>query len=313
MERSAGVYVIRCTATGEIYVGRTTDLAARKVNHWSDLRRGRHRNKRLQAAWARYGEGAFEFEVLETVADPNRLHALEAIYIASLGAADKGKGFNVRVHPVQRFAGAGALIGMLEAAARPCLTTRHYAVLASLEQEPRSGYEIAQWFANVTKHFCAFGHSSVYPTLADLERRGLVAFTEMPSEQGPTRKVYRLTPGGREALLEWVAQPAADAEVRDEQLLKALCYGFLPPERAIELLRLARARHTERSAYYEQVVRSAEADMQAGDRHTAAAALGRMLTARRGVSAQESYAAWCDEAIAAIASMAAGTAAGERE
>jgi hypothetical protein len=49
------------------------------------------------------------------------------------------------------------------------LTMRHYAVLASLAQEPHSGYDIAQWFADVTRHFCAFGHSSIYPTLADVE------------------------------------------------------------------------------------------------------------------------------------------------
>jgi len=180
------------------------------------------------------------------------------------------------------------------------LTTRHYGILASLAQEPRSGYDIAQWFAYVTKHFCAFGHSSIYPTLADLEQRGLVTYTEMPSEQGPMRKVYRLTPAGQDALLQWVAQPAADAEVRDEQLLKALCYGFLPAERAIELLQGARARHTERQAYYEELVRSAEIAVQADDPHVAAAALGRRLTARRGVGVQVSYVAWCDEAIAAI-------------
>jgi DNA-binding PadR family transcriptional regulator len=101
----------------------------------------------------------------------------------------------------------------------------------------------------VTKHFCAFGHSSIYPTLADLEQRGLVTYTEMPSEQGPTRKVYQLTAEGSSALLNWVGQPAADAEVRDEQLLKALCYGFIPAERAADLLRLARARHAERQQH----------------------------------------------------------------
>jgi PadR family transcriptional regulator, regulatory protein AphA len=185
------------------------------------------------------------------------------------------------------------------------LTMRHYGVLASLAQEPRSGYDMAYWFAHVTKHFCAFGHSSIYPTLADLEQRGLVTYMEMPSEQGPARKVYDLTPAGREALLVWVAQPAADAEVRDEQLLKALCYGFAPPGRTIELLRLARARHVERKAYYEQLVRAAEADMRAGDPHTAAAALGRTLTARRGVGSQESYIVWCDEAIAALEAFSA--------
>jgi PadR family transcriptional regulator, regulatory protein AphA len=188
-------------------------------------------------------------------------------------------------------------------------TLRHYAVLASLAQEPRSGYDITQWFAYVTRHFCAFGHSSIYPALADLEQRGLVTYTEMPSDQGPTRKVYQLTPAGHKALLEWVKEPAADAEVRDEQLLKALCYGFIPPERAVELLKQARAWHAERQEYYEQLVRAAEEDMRSSDPQKAVAALGRRLTARRGVGSQESYVAWCDEAIAAVSAFAslAGT------
>jgi DNA-binding PadR family transcriptional regulator len=183
------------------------------------------------------------------------------------------------------------------------LTMRHYAVLASLAQEPRSGYDITQWFAFVTRHFCAFGHSSIYPTLADLEQRGLVTHTEMPSEQGPTRKVYQLTAEGSSALLDWVAEPAADAEVRDEQLLKALCYGFIPTKRATELLRLARARHLERQAHYQQIVTAAEAAIAADDERSASA-LGRWLTARRGVGVQESYVAWCDEAIGAILNFA---------
>lgn len=187
------------------------------------------------------------------------------------------------------------------------LTMCQHAVLASLMQQPRSGYDIAQWFAHVTQHFWAIGHSSIYPALADLEKRGFVAYTEEPSEQGPKRKVYQLTAAGSEALLAWVDTPAADAEVRDEQLLKALCYGFLRPQRAIELLRLARARHVERKAYYEKLVLAAEEDMKMDASHTLAAALGRKLTARRGVGVQESYIAWCDEAIAAIQSAASVT------
>jgi DNA-binding PadR family transcriptional regulator len=183
------------------------------------------------------------------------------------------------------------------------LTTRHYGILASLAQQPRSGYDITRWFAHVTKHFCAFGHSSVYPALADLEQRGLVTYTEVPSDQGPTRKVYELSPAGRDALLEWAAQPAPDAEVRDEQLLKALCYGFLPTEQVIGQLHIARARHEERRQNYEALVRAAQADMQSDDPHVAAAALGRQLTARRGVGSQQSYLAWCDEAIAEFESL----------
>lgn len=180
------------------------------------------------------------------------------------------------------------------------LTMCQYAVLGSLMQQPRSGYDIAQWFAHVTKHFWVVGHSSIYPALADLEKRGHVEYTEEPSEQGPTRKVYHLTETGRNALISWVDAPAADAEVRDEQLLKAMAYGFLPPERAIELLRTARARHVERQTQYEALALSTGEAMRADDPHRAAVALGQWLTARRGVGAQESYVAWCDEAIAAI-------------
>ncbi|HEX8982622.1 MAG TPA: PadR family transcriptional regulator [Ktedonobacterales bacterium] len=184
------------------------------------------------------------------------------------------------------------------------LSMRHYGVLASLAQEHRSGYDITQWFAFVTKHFCSFGHSSVYPTLAELEQRGLVEFAETPSEQGPTRKVYHLTPSGQDALLEWVGQPAADAEVRDDQLMKAVCYGFLSRERAVELLHMARARHEERKRMYEALADAATVDLQSDDPHVAAVALGRRLTARRGVGAQESYVVWCDEAIAAVEALA---------
>lgn len=186
---------------------------------------------------------------------------------------------------------------------RKSLTMCQYAVLGSLLQQRRSGYDIAQWFAHVTKHFWVVGHSSVYPALADLEKRGYVEYTEEPSEQGPTRKVYHVTEAGRDALLAWVDTPAADAEVRDEQLLKALAYGFLPAERAIGLLRSARARHVERQAHYEAMAQTAETGMRSDDPHVAAVALGQRLTARRGVSAQESYVAWCDEAIATVEAM----------
>lgn len=196
---------------------------------------------------------------------------------------------------------AGRTAKAAKAAKAQRLTMCQYAVLASLMQQPRSGYDIAQWFAHVTKHFWVVGHSSIYPALADLEHRAFVEYSEAPSEQGPTRKVYTATPTGRDALLEWASGPAADAEVRDEQLVKALCYGFLPPERTIELLRLARARHEERRAQYQALERAAADDMQVADAHTAAAALGRRLTALRGVGVQESYVAWCDQAITALA------------
>lgn len=51
----AGVYVIE-SPTG-LYIGSASILARREREHYSALRRGTHRNNRLQRAFGRYGEG----------------------------------------------------------------------------------------------------------------------------------------------------------------------------------------------------------------------------------------------------------------
>jgi hypothetical protein len=40
--------------------------------------------------------------------------------------------------------------------------------------------------------------------------------------------VYSIAEAGCEALLSWVDSPPVERQVRDEQLVKVLCYGFLP-------------------------------------------------------------------------------------
>lgn len=63
---TAGVYQIRNTGNGKVYVGSSADVKKRKSQHWSDLRRSRRYNSHLQSAWNKYGENSFEFETLIT-------------------------------------------------------------------------------------------------------------------------------------------------------------------------------------------------------------------------------------------------------
>lgn len=61
----SGIYKIRCVKNGKEYIGSTKNrLEDRKADHWTDMKRGKHRNRLLQAAWDVYGEEAFEWEVL---------------------------------------------------------------------------------------------------------------------------------------------------------------------------------------------------------------------------------------------------------
>lgn len=64
MTRDSGCYKITNTASGHIYIGSAIDLRDRRRKHFEELRRGAHHSVALQRAWAKYGEGAFRFEVI---------------------------------------------------------------------------------------------------------------------------------------------------------------------------------------------------------------------------------------------------------
>jgi hypothetical protein len=70
----AGVYAVRCTASGRVWVGPSRNLKATKNGLWSGLRAGFHRETSLQAEWNAQGEQAFEYEVLEVMDED--VHAL---------------------------------------------------------------------------------------------------------------------------------------------------------------------------------------------------------------------------------------------
>src|SRR6266852_1262590 len=60
-----GIYKIFCTRSGSFYIGSSKHIHARWRAHRKALNQGLSPCKRLQRAWNKYGEEAFEFIVLE--------------------------------------------------------------------------------------------------------------------------------------------------------------------------------------------------------------------------------------------------------
>lgn len=75
------IYRITCSANQKFYIGSTVNKAQRWARHRKQLRDGTHPNKHMAAAWVKYGEAAFVFEVLESVDDPAALFAAEQKYL----------------------------------------------------------------------------------------------------------------------------------------------------------------------------------------------------------------------------------------
>lgn len=60
-----GIYKIKNKVNHKVYIGESINVKARWSNHRSDLRKGTHHSKYLQADWNRYGEKAFKFSIVE--------------------------------------------------------------------------------------------------------------------------------------------------------------------------------------------------------------------------------------------------------
>lgn len=108
--------------------------------------------------------------------------------------------------------------------------------LGVLAEQDRTGYEIKRTCEEVFRHFFVAGFGSIYPALAELQRRGLVTATSVEQKKRPAKKVYSITPAGREALARELAQTPPRHKVRSEFLALMYFAHLQTPERVDTVL-----------------------------------------------------------------------------
>jgi group I intron endonuclease len=91
---SSGIYQIRNTVNGKVYVGSAVNFARRFSQHQSALRNGKHDSGKLQNAWNKYGEDSFAFSVIERVVEVSNLISREQYWIDALQAVRCGYNIN---------------------------------------------------------------------------------------------------------------------------------------------------------------------------------------------------------------------------
>jgi len=127
-------------------------------------------------------------------------------------------------------------------------------VLGLLALGPRSGYDIKTVVDRSTRFFWAASYGQIYPELRRLEEEGLIEGEDAPNG-GRSRRVYRLTDAGREALERWLLGPETTIEYRDESLLRLFFADALPREQALGLLEARKRGHED----YLEVLRAIDA------------------------------------------------------
>ncbi len=95
-----------------------------------------------------------------------------------------------------------------------------YAILGLLDSQPLSGYDLKKIIADSDLFYWSGNNNQIYNSLVSLHERGLVTVETFFQENLPPRKVYSITPAGRDLLSAWVRSAPDLPEMRDPFLIQ---------------------------------------------------------------------------------------------
>ncbi|MGP3922762.1 MULTISPECIES: PadR family transcriptional regulator [unclassified Streptomyces] len=94
-------------------------------------------------------------------------------------------------------------------------------LLALLSKGPAHGYELKQTLESLLgAAYPQPNIGQIYVTLGRLEKTGLIEGQDVAQSARPNKRIYQLTPAGREAVAAWFEEPSDEPRVRDEFFMK---------------------------------------------------------------------------------------------
>ena len=172
-----------------------------------------------------------------------------------------------------------------------------HTILATLGDDAFSGYDLWKKFTECTNHYWQASQQQVYRELNKLESQGAIALEIVAQENRPDKKLYRITPIGKEILTKWIAETSEPMAIREDLLVKVLASHLVAPEVIIQELKRRQQIHQERLEACQRIEQEEYADLS----QLSAAEKCVYLTLRRGIRYETEWVAWCDEAIATLA------------
>jgi DNA-binding PadR family transcriptional regulator len=100
-------------------------------------------------------------------------------------------------------------------------------LLALLAKESAHGYELKQALEQTFgSAYPSPNIGQIYVTLGRLEKDGLVRGEDVTQSNRPNKRVYEITPAGREAVSEWLDTPGDGPRLRSEFFVKLALVPF---------------------------------------------------------------------------------------
>jgi len=171
-----------------------------------------------------------------------------------------------------------------------------HAILATLLDSPRSGYDIRKRFEGSVGFFWQANFQQIYRELGKLKEQGLVQSEAIAQQGRPDKNVFAVTEAGETFLQAWMQTPCEMAPIRDDLMVKMFAGFLVSKAEMLAELKAHRSLHQERLAVYQQIQQSAFTKPE----HLSEKELFRYLTLCGGIQYEQGWLKWCEEAIAML-------------
>ncbi len=169
-----------------------------------------------------------------------------------------------------------------------------FVLLALISRQSDTGYGLGRLLRTKLRHlWTAAALQQIYSALARLEADGLVRSELIEPRERRSKRTYSITPKGREALRQWLAQPQKPALCRDDLLIKLFLLPAAPRE-------VVAGRLDERRLQLEAEIRQLRDRLREAEHQDEPADLGYSVALEAAVSAAEAQLSWCFRALARI-------------
>ncbi|HRC40579.1 MAG: PadR family transcriptional regulator [Nostocoides sp.] len=167
------------------------------------------------------------------------------------------------------------------------------AILVSLTHGEASGYDLAKSFDVTVANYWSATAQQLYKELERMADAGLVSARVVEQQRRPNKRIYALTPAGRQALRDATTRPPKPTAIRDELLVQveAIDYGDYDAVRAAIAERLAASQL--KLGHYQRRRAALLAGQSEDDYLATAGRIGPYLTLARGIAFEEENIRWC--------------------
>ncbi|MBI2411240.1 MAG: PadR family transcriptional regulator [Candidatus Kerfeldbacteria bacterium] len=171
-----------------------------------------------------------------------------------------------------------------------------YVLLGLLNIHPQSGYDLKNNIQKTVGYFWSESYGQIYPTLAQLEKVGLVSKTVQKS--GRQRQIYSITAKGRKILKQWLQTPITLPKIRNELLLKVFFASSIPTEVSIKHI----AAYMEQTQQLHGILKQIEKIILQHPQYNPKKPYN-LLTVQFGILATGAEMTWCKQALKKLQSI----------